>query len=145
MKQVIVMRALPGAGKSTRISRDFPEAHVVSADNFFMQGVGVDRKYVFDPSKIGDAHANCFWKFIQELQSGYHTVIVDNTNTREAEIAPYMLGAAAFGYRAKVVTLQCDPKVAAARNVHGVPEEVVLKMAELLDKPLPPWWEHEVW
>ena len=141
MKQVIVMRALPGAGKSTRISRDFPEAHVVSSDHFFMQ----DGVYVYDPTKIGDAHANCFWKFIKELESGYHTIIVDNTNTREAEIAPYMLGAAAFGYKAKVVTIQCDPKVAAARNVHGVPEATVLKMAEALAKPLPPWWAHEVW
>jgi predicted kinase len=141
MNQVIVLRGLPGSGKSTLIEREFPKAVVVSADHFFINLAG---KYCFDPSKIGEAHAACFRRYILLLQTiKPELVIVDNTNTSEVEIAPYMLGAAAFEYEAKVVTVSCDPKVAAARNTHGVPEEVVLKMNVSLQKPLPPWWVQE--
>jgi hypothetical protein len=44
-----------------------------------------------------------------------------------------------------VVTLECDPKVAAARNIHGVPEGEVLAMHKrLVEAQLMPWWQHRV-
>jgi predicted kinase len=138
--KVIVFRGLPGSGKSTLIEKEFGDVPVVSADHFF---IGKDGVYRFDPALIGKAHGACFRRFIQLIERDLDLIVVDNTNTTEVEVAPYMLAAQAFGYEAKVVTVTCDPKIAAARNTHGVPEEVVLKMAVSLSKPLPPWWEQE--
>jgi hypothetical protein len=132
-----------------------------------MDGLG---GYKFDPSKIGLAHQACFRKFLDALTStdgktvlilrgipgaGKSTltrdiqadIVVDNTCTSVAEISPYVLAGEAFGYSVKIITLRCDPKIAAARNVHGVPAHAVERMAKTLDeetKRIPPWWSHEI-
>jgi predicted kinase len=74
-------------------------------------------------------------------------IVVDNTNTTVAEMAPYMAVAAAYGHDTKVVTIDCDPEVAAARNVHGVPVQTVKAQHDRIvkeTKNMPPWWSHEV-
>jgi hypothetical protein len=58
-----------------------------------------------------------------------------------------MAAAQAYGAEANIIYLRIDPKIAAARNVHGTPVETVEKMAERLEKTLkdlPPWWDIEV-
>jgi len=143
-KKVIILRGLPGCGKTTYVRANFPAALVVSADDYF---VGTDGVYRFNPAGIGEAHGSCFRRFIAALQAGEELVVVDNTATMIAEIAPYFLGAQAYGYDAEIITLRCDPVVAAARNVHGVPEAVVMKMATALEAGsvgLMPWWKHQV-
>lgn len=74
------------------------------------------------------------------------TLVVDNTNTTVEEISPYMLGAAAFGWEAEVhtlyLTLHDDAIRSAARNVHNVPEQVVLSQYQrLLSRKLPSYWK----
>ena len=57
MRRVIIMRGLPGSGKSTE-AKSYILTHgavVVSADDFFM----VAGKYRYNPAKIGDAHVAC--------------------------------------------------------------------------------------
>lgn len=142
MTKVFVYSGLPGSGKSTLIKERHPGAFVFSADNFFMK----DGEYAFDPAKIGQAHADCFRRFIECLKMGVamgsdDVVVVDNTNTTAVEISPYMLAADAFGAQAEVVTVKCDPMVAHARNTHGVPEEAQKALAAQLDeRKLMPWW-----
>ncbi len=145
MKKVVVLRGVPGSGKTTWVKANLPGALVVSADDHFVGGDGV---YNFNPAEIGNAHASCFRRFIAALQdSGDKTVVVDNTATSLAEVAPYLLGAQAYGYEGEIITLRCDPTVAGARNIHGVPEGTVVKMAAALDAgtaALMPWWKHQV-
>jgi len=57
---------------------------------------------------------------------------VDNTGINVVDIAPYCALALAYGHDLKIITLLCDPEVAAARNVHGVPPASVKRMARLL-------------
>lgn len=144
MKCVKILRGLPGSGKSTWQQANFPEAVVVSADQFFMVG----DEYRFNPALIGEAHGACFRGFIVALQAGSPLVVVDNTSMSVAEIAPYILGAQAYGYTAEIITLRCDPAIAAARNVHGVPVDVILKrMAPAMaasEAAFMPWWQHRV-
>ena len=143
MTKVFVYSGLPGSGKSSLIRERHPDAFVFSADDFFM----VDGEYVFDPAKIGMAHADCFRRFIECLKMGVivssdsDVLVVDNTNTTSVEISPYMLAADAFGAESEVVTVKCDPMVAHARNTHGVPKEAQEALAAQLDKrELMPWW-----
>lgn len=113
---------------------------VVSADDLFETPEG----YKFDPARIGEAHNACFRAFVEAVQAGHPTVVVDNTATMVAELAPYMLAAAAYGYQVKVLEVRCSVETALERNIHEVPEEAVRAMAEdLATVELPPWWERE--
>lgn len=155
MKQVKVMRAVSGAGKSTYAKKlaeraletsanpDCWPVKVVSADNYFVnQTTG---EYEFDRSKLSDAHADCFKQFIEALQLGTNLVIVDNTNTSAMEISPYMLGAKAFGYDAEIIQLNVSSvKEAAKRNIHGVPKKTVKDQLDKIDRWIPPWWPRTV-
>jgi predicted kinase len=143
-KKLVVLRGIPGSGKSTIVRGEFPAAVVVSADDYF---VGEDGVYRFNSADIGNAHGRCFRLFIEALQRGDSQVVVDNTATSIAEVAPYMLAAQAYGYNAEIITLRCDPEIAASRNVHGVPAATVHRMAEALEAgslALMPWWQHRV-
>lgn len=143
MKQVVILRGVPGAGKSTLVAREFPGCTVVSADHHFMVG----GEYRFNPAELPAAHRACWLAFLAAMQSGAETIVVDNTSTSVAEVSPYVLPAEAHGYSVKIITLLCPPSVAAERNVHGVPPVAVGAMdARLRDSiaALPPWWDHEV-
>jgi len=140
MKTVVVLRGVPGSGKSTYIKTNYPLASVCSADDFFLDKNG---KYVWDPKKIDSAHSTCLRKFLHNLQSGLETVVVDNTNVRLWEIAPYVALAKAYGYEAKIIRINIPAKTAANRNVHGVPLATVNKMIKGFERALP-WWNEEV-
>lgn len=137
--KVTLLRGVPGSGKSTYVQAHMPDALVVSADAYFVR----DGIYQFNPAKLPQAHAACLRVFVQALQGCVGQVVVDNTNTTVAEVAPYAALALAYGYELEVVNLQVNPAVAAARNVHGVPAASVEAMAQRLavETPrLPPWW-----
>lgn len=68
------------------------------------------------------------------LISGAPEVVVDNTNTTWLEAERYVRVARQFGYAISVVTLDCDPDTAAARNSHGVPVATVRRMAANLGR-----------
>jgi hypothetical protein len=138
--QVIILRGIPGAGKST-FTRNRKK---VSADSFFEK----DGEYRFDPSLLPHAHGKCLRDFIGLCQSADDDqLIVDNTNISIVEIAPYAATALAYGHDLKIMTLDCDPEIAAARNIHGVPRKTVLSMHKrMMDENMrfPPWWSHEI-
>lgn len=146
--RVIIMSGISGAGKDTYIKGVHPTAQVVSADHFFMVG----GEYRFDPTKLGYAHASCMRDFITKCQKtndaqvmlGRHSghIIVNNTNTTTEEIAPYYSVAKAFGAEVTLLTLHCDPEIAAKRNVHGVPLQAIRAMAQrIADRRIPPFWD----
>lgn len=124
---VTILRGISGAGKSTYTRTFLPSALVCSADLFFELG---GDGYKFDASKLGQAHQWCFSQFEAALQRGVENVVVDNTNTKLWEFKNYVAAAAKYGYTVQVVRLTVDPKVAAARNVHGVPADKVQQMQD---------------
>lgn len=151
-KQVIVLQGISGSGKTTYANelsekwleeRDYEwKSITVSADDYFVNlGQGT---YAFDPSKLSEAHAYCFRSFLNALEEINALIIVDNTNTTAVEISPYMLAASAFGYDSKIIRINCDPKIAAARNRHGVPLRSIQAMADRIkNDKLPPYWDFE--
>lgn len=143
--RVIIMRGLPGAGKSEMAARHAGdhETEICSADDHH---VGLDGVYRFDPKKAGAAHTECLRKYMRLLSSGFKgDVIVDNTNTTLAEIAPYARIAEAHGVEFTIVYIHCDPATACRRNVHAVPPATILRMYKnLLQEEVPPYWKQEV-
>lgn len=147
--KVLILRGVQGSGKSHFVDVYFKNEDlwftvvftvVVSADHHFMK----DGVYKFDISKLGEAHAACMRTFLEWMATKtVDILLVDNTNVTAWEIAPYVLVAQAFSCEVAVLTIHCDPKVAAARNLHGVPEEVVIRKHEQLQaEKLPPMWRH---
>lgn len=140
---VIILRGIPGSGKSTLVRREFLTAQIVSADHFFMR----NGEYHFDRSLISRAHQACWLAFYQLVLERAPLIVVDNTATTISEIGPYVLPAETNGYRVKIITVKADPAVAAARNVHNVPVEAVEMMARRLDEHtrfIPPYWTHQI-
>lgn len=160
MKKVILMSGVSGSGKSTYIqdvilgrireqgvtswrSEGHGSLAVVSADDYFVTPEGA---YLFESSKIGLAHGACFKTYIECVQAGIDIVVVDNTNTIVAEIAPYMLGAFAYGYEAEIVTLKVEPTSEnivklSNRNRHGAsPNAIAWQVAGMAKRVLMPWW-----
>lgn len=139
--KVIIMRGLPGSGKSTWIANNVPGALVCSADEFMVQ----DGVYVWDPSKLHAAHSKCQDKYMLALQGRMPLVVVDNTNLRPRDMEYYVVLAENMGYDIEIRTIHCDPAVAAARNIHGVPPERYVALVDRLKRPLHPHWqEYEV-
>lgn len=149
MAIVLIMRGLPGAGKSTWVRRNHPDAHICSADSFF---VGEDGEYRFDGDRISEAHAWCLRNFAEVMASIEEdrnrkpdVVVVDNTAIRAWEISPYYNLARAYGHDVKIIHIRCDIPTAHERNIHGVPLERIEKMDQgLISEELPPFWSVEV-
>lgn len=142
--EVVVLAGVSGSGKSTlarklaaQVREDGLRVEVVSADDYFIR-MG---PYEFNPAKLPEAHADCFRRFLGALISRVDVVIVDNTNTTPAEVAPYMLAAASFRYYAEIKRIKVDVDVAAGRNIHGVPPTTVRAQHERLERSeWPPHW-----
>lgn len=157
MTKVIILRGVSGSGKSTFVKKNWPHAQVFSSDFFFMKD---DKVYDFDAKKLPYAHGWCLRQFINALSAFNHKVamlpgfdgknevfVVDNTNTTIAEIAPYYAVAQAYGLNAEIITLDVDPRKAAARNTHNVPATTVDRQYQNLVKnaeQFPPFWVHRV-
>jgi len=140
--RVVIMSGCSGSGKSTlaaAFSSKVDSCTIVSADNWFVTATG---KYHFNPSELGKAHGACLQAFIEAIRDNRDDlVVVDNTNTSSEEIAPYYAIAQAYGIEVELVTVLCDPVVAAARNAHGVPEAACKRMdSAIRNRRLPPFW-----
>lgn len=111
-----LVRGHPGSGKSTyarTLLEKAPEgtAHLEN-DQFF---IGLDGVYAFDPSQHEAAKAWCLSATTRALHSG-RSVIVSNTFTTRAELAPYL----DLGYPVKVVEMGLD-----FASEHNVPVAVI--------------------
>lgn len=140
-KYAFIFRGIPGSGKSTvakmiargcfpgQANRDgsqrLTDAAIHSTDDLCM----VDGEYQFDVALAGERHAQNLQNFKDSCAAGKPCVIVDNTNVKTGQYHPYIKAAEAEGYRVVIVELPHPaPVVAAQRNAHGVPIEVINQM-----------------
>ena len=117
--KLVLIRGLPGSGKSTMAKNMLGFEHY-EADMFFER----DGKYIYEPSKIKEAHEWCQRETFRALKNG-GDVVVSNTFTRLFEMEPYFEMAKIFGIKPYIMEATGNWP-----NVHGVPTEVVDKMRQ---------------
>lgn len=134
--KMFIMQGLPGSGKShwARLALELnPGAIIVSTDDY--PGLYIrdtqGRVVGFNSHLLGRAHGACFKGAIYHAQNS-RTVIVDNTNTTLAEMAPYVMVAAAYGLTPIICRVTADPDLCAARGTHNVPRDVINRLSEHL-------------
>jgi predicted kinase len=140
--RVIIMRGLPGSGKTTYAQNNFPKAAHISADQFFTQP---DSSYQFDITKLPEAHRYCFKKFIEAVQRQEREIVVDNTSLTVWEIAPYILAGESYGYEVEIIAIQCKPEIAFKRALHRPSKPSFDKMVKDFNEvKLPSHWRHTI-
>lgn len=121
MKKLIIIRGLPGSGKTT-FAHSLTTA-VFEADDYFIQS---DGSYVFDREKLKEAHQQCQMKVFRAMQSEVPIIAVSNTAVKRWEMKVYKAMAVAFEYEVTEITMSQSLRP----NIHGVPDEVIQRMKD---------------
>jgi len=135
MRTLILLRGLPGSGKSSFAKFIWVKGVVCEADKYFYDEQG---NYNFDITKLGAAHKWCqdqceqYMKENQANSKYYPEIVVSNTSTTEKELKPYLDLAAKYDY--KVVSLIVENRHGSGEetNIHGVGKEILDKMENRL-------------
>lgn len=152
MKKLVMMRGIPGSGKSTK-AQEIARKHlenggksvaICSTDDYHMEG----GKYVFKPDRLGDFHVRNQLRAYEYCRNGIELVIVDNTNIKRRDMNIYINNSKSCGYEIEEVIIGEDElmsdfnspiftdyiQMCAERNTHGVPGDVIDRMARTFQK-----------
>jgi len=124
MKELILLRGIPGSGKTT-LAKTIGGIHI-EADQYFME----NGEYKFDATKIKLAHNYCqtqtqAWMQHDSEQINVNRIVVSNTFTQEWEMEPYYKLAEQYGYRVHSLIVENRH---GGINEHNVPDETLEKM-----------------
>ena len=135
MKTLVIIRGLPGCGKSTYADNYFGKEEnsvaFLSTDDFW------GTAYDFDPHRLGEAHAWNQVRAIQAMHSGAERIVIDNTNSQKWEYGVYVAAGVAMGYVISIVDLfdgGCSDEELAERCTHSVPADVIRAMRKRYER-----------
>ncbi|MBD1556789.1 ATP-binding protein [Vibrio sp. S9_S30] len=117
MPRLILVRGLPGSGKSTYAKS--LSIHHVEADMYFVNQQGT---YQFNPDELQQAHRWCQEQTEHVLKEG-RDVVVSNTFVERWEMNPYLNMASQLNANVEIVV--CNGNFT---SVHDVPSRTVKKM-----------------
>lgn len=124
MKNLILVRGVPGSGKTTFANMIAPAN--ISADQYFDKFHNGE----FDASLLSKAHQWCLQSTMEMMGFEISIIAVHNTFTQEWEMTKYYELAETFGYTVSSVIVENRH---GNKSVHNVPEETVLKMRNRFD------------
>lgn len=148
-----IVRGPPGAGKdhfvekTLMVDRGVEHQFVFTADDFFLEPAGMLRlegealfrkkgsgcyRYIFDPTRIAEAHANTRRDLMRSMflhRNEPH--VVHNNFTAEWEYREYMDLAQVLGFRYHVVDIMPvtvdEIQLCQRRCVHKVPDDILYR------------------
>ena len=134
--KLVIVRGLPGSGKSSLARAiSHPSCHW-EADMYFCRTFdkfgnedGYDGPYMFDPSRLADAHAWCLAMTESFMDNTNNMVVVSNTFSRLWEMKPYLDLAERKRWAVSVIKV-----VGSHGSIHSVPVETIARMRD--------GWEH---
>lgn len=138
---LVIMRGIPGSGKSTHSKNMNIDGIIHSTDDvieannnyrlFFEEMIASGN---FAP--LSRAHSQNFRNAVRSMNKGISPVIIDNTNLRANEPKAYVVKALELGFADDNVVIvdigtgEQDAKTLAERNTHGVPLEKIESMIQ---------------
>jgi len=123
MSKLILVRGIPGSGKST-YARSLGIPDHFEADMYFEKFHGG----AFVPAEIKKAHEWCQSQATTAMAKG-RDVVVSNTFVRKWEMEFYLNAAKTLGIEVEIVVCRGN-----FQNVHGVPPEKVAEMARRFEE-----------
>jgi predicted kinase len=140
-QELIIMRGIPGGGKSTKAKQLVGNGIIHSTDDIIERGG--DYKQFFanmiannDFSPLNRAHKSNFQNSVTSMKNGANPVIIDNTNIRANEPKNYVEAALNLGYDdnnikfVEIGTGGLSAQELAQRNTHGVPLDKINSMIQ---------------
>jgi NEDD4-binding protein 2 len=148
-KKLVIMRGLPGSGKTTLAKQIAGESGLIySCDDFFTK----DGIYTFNPKKLTESHEWNQQRATISMEKGEPLIIIDNTNTRKWEAKPYVKSAVDNGYEVEFVETNTDwcqdPSMCYEKGNRKVPLRVIERMnrnwednftVDSVLSSIPPW------
>lgn len=138
-QELIVMRGIPGAGKSTKAKSLVGQGKIHSTDDVIEAGGDYNEFFAKmiaskDFTPLSRAHSTNLKNAIASMKAGVSPVIIDNTNIKQNESKAYVVAALEMGYadnNIKFVDIGAaglEAAELAKRNAHGVPLDKIEMM-----------------
>ena len=138
-QELVIMRGIPGAGKSTKANSLVGKGKIHSTDDVIEAGGDYNEFFAKmiankDFAPLSRAHSTNLKNAIESMKSGVTPVIVDNTNIKQNESKAYVVAALEMGYAdnnikfVDIGTAGLEAAELAKRNAHGVPLEKIEQM-----------------
>lgn len=119
---IIIIRGLPGAGKSSFANLIKGEFPVYSIDDYFTDSYGV---YHFNHKENYKAYQQCEENVRQAMKNGIEKILVDNVFSISWEMEPYLQLAKEYNYTIYVLTIE---NYHGEKNKHDINDEQLKKM-----------------
>lgn len=138
-QELVILRGIPGSGKSTTAKSLVGEGVIHSTDNI-IEATGdyrgfftkmIESKNFVELSRM---HSKNLKNAMKSMDEGITPIIIDNTNLKANEAKSYVMHALGLGYadeNIKIVDIGTGGLTAeglAARNTHGVPLDKIEQM-----------------
>ena len=139
-QELIIMRGIPGSGKSTKANGLVGEGIIHSTDTLIEELTGDYVGYFTKMAESGDwsehgkMHQRNFLKARRSMSEGISPVIIDNTNIKVSEPKKYIEAALNMGFNESNIKFvdvgdgRQTIEVLAERNTHGVPLKTIKRM-----------------
>lgn len=133
-KILIILRGLPGSGKSDLAKQLVGNGVIHSTDNYLIK----EGKYKFDKEKISRYHRLNFLTSVESMKKGISPIIIDNTNIMAVYCVGYVKYGKMYGYKIEVVESNVpwafDIEELVKRNKHGVSKETLSEMFQKYER-----------
>lgn len=140
-QKLILMRGIPGSGKSTKAKELVGEGSIHSTDDVISSKGNYQEffnkmKASGNFSMLSSVHAENLKNAVKDMEMGVTPVVIDNTNIRPFESKPYIENALKLGYddnNIVIVDIGTGGMLAeelAKRNTHGVPLDKIKSMID---------------
>jgi len=140
-QELVIMRGIPGSGKSTMAKSLVREGRIHSTDDVIELQGDYDKFFATmkeskDFSPLARAHSTNYKNIVKSISEGVSPVIVDNTNIKANEAKQIVVKALEMGLDENNISIVdmgtngLTAEVLADRNTHGVPLDKIKSMIE---------------